>query len=96
MTGITIVRWSEIKETDYDKLTTQEEKDKHRELRKNHNFGPRFHPRFSDAKIVQDKGGIITLEKEVKNVDVAKDIMAHISSWDTTEKFHAEIIKRKK
>lgn len=86
-----IVQWEEMKDTNPERDgITKKERELYFELIKHHGYGPRFHPRFSDAKVVNDSSGILTLQKEVRDASVAQDIIDHISSWRGN--FHVKII----
>jgi len=45
-------------------------------------IGPRFHPRFSNTKVINETDRIITFERIVLDSEIAADQEHHIRSWD--------------
>ena len=45
-------------------------------------IGPRFHPRFSNTKVVRETDRIITFERIVLDSETVADQVHHLRSWD--------------
>ena len=57
-------------------------------------IGPRFHPRFNNAKVVQETDRIITFERIILDSDTVADQVHHLRSWDGNFDIKTEKIKK--
>lgn len=57
-------------------------------------IGPRFHPRFSNTKVVNETDRIITFERIILSSEIVADQEHHIRSWDGNFDIKVEKVKK--
>ena len=57
-------------------------------------IGPRFHPRFNNAKVVVETERFITFERIVLYSEVIADQVHHLKSWEGNFDIKVEKVKK--
>lgn len=57
-------------------------------------IGPRFHPRFNNAKVVAETERLITFERVVLDSETVADHTHHLKSWEGNFGIIVEKIKK--
>lgn len=57
-------------------------------------IGPRFHPRFSNAKVIGETDRTITFERIVLDSETVADQVHHLKSWDGNFDIKVEKVKK--
>lgn len=57
-------------------------------------IGPRFHPRFRNAKVANETDRIITFERIVLDSEIVADQEHHLRSWDGNFDIKVEKVKK--
>lgn len=55
-------------------------------------IGPRFHPRFSNAKVVVETERLITFERIILDSGIVAEQIHHLESWDGNFDVKVEIV----
>lgn len=58
-------------------------------------IGPRFHPRFSNAKVVDETDRTITFERIVLDNEIVADQTHHLKSWEGNFDIKVEKVTKK-